>query len=84
LRPQRGWRAFCHHPALIENHDPFGEAICPLQVLGGQQHCGAIGHETLDDTPHGEPASRVKLLPDILVEDGGVMLSEDGVGLLAV
>ena len=25
-----------------------------------------------------------QLLPDILVEDGGVMLSEDGVGLVSV
>jgi hypothetical protein len=39
-------------PAMVDDHDPVREPIGFLEVLGGEQQRGALGHQIGDHVPH--------------------------------
>jgi len=48
------------HTAVVDDRDGVGETVGLVQVLGGQQHCRALGHQPLDRLPQADPAARVQ------------------------
>ena len=46
--------------AVVDDHDPVGQLVGLLQVLGGEQHRGALGHQLPDDLPQVDPRPRVQ------------------------
>ena len=55
--------------ALVEHRDPVGELVGLLQVLGGEEDGGAVGHQLADDPPHRAPAARVETRRRLVQED---------------
>ena len=45
---------------MIDDHDPVGELVGLIEVLGRQQQRDAVGDELTDHAPHPHPARRVK------------------------
>ncbi len=62
-------RAVGDHSAVVDHRDPVGQAIGLVEVLGGQQHGGAVVDQVLDRLPQAEAAARV--------EAGGRLVEED-------
>ena len=48
------------HVAVVDDHDPVGEAVGLLEVLRGQQHGRAGRRARLDRLPHAQPRARVQ------------------------
>ena len=65
-------RARGDHPAVVDDDDVAGELVGFLEVLGGEQHIGAVGDERPDGVPQLEAASRV--------EAGGRFVEEEQLG----
>ena len=40
-----------HHQAVVDDHDLVGQLVGLVQVLGGQQHGGAVGHHAAGWSP---------------------------------
>ena len=55
--------------AVVEYRDPVGELVGFLEVLGGEEHGDAAGHQAADDLPHGAAAARVKPGRRLVEED---------------
>ena len=53
-------RALGDHAAAVDHRDEVGEPVGLVEVLGGQQHRRALGHEPLDRRPHLQAAARVQ------------------------
>ena len=66
---QLGRGAFGDDPAVVDHHDVAGQAVGLLEVLGGEQHGGALGHQSLDDPP--------QVLAALGVEPGGRLVEEE-------
>jgi hypothetical protein len=49
-----------HDPAVVDDHDPAGQVVGLVQVLGGQQHVGAGRDQRPDGVPELDPAARVQ------------------------
>ncbi len=62
-------RALGDDAAVVEHRDPVGELVRLVEVLGGEQHGGAVRDEAAHDVPHGVAAARV--------EAGGGLVEED-------
>ncbi len=58
--------------AVVDNRDAVGELVGLVQVLGGQQHGGARGHQRAHDLPNLVAAARV--------QTGGGFVEEDQLG----
>jgi len=48
------------HAAVVDHGDAVGELVGLIQVLGGEQHCGAAGEQLADHHPDLDAASRVQ------------------------
>ena len=55
--------------AAVDHGDAVGEAVGLVQVLGGEQHRGAVGDPAFDRLPEGDAAARV--------EPGGRLVEEE-------
>jgi hypothetical protein len=53
-------RAGVDDPAVVDDDHLAGQLVGLLQVLGGEQHVGALGHQASDRVPQGHPAARVQ------------------------
>ena len=53
---------------MVEDHDVVGELVGLLEVLGGEQHRHAVGHQAAHDAPQLGAAARV--------EPGGRLVEE--------
>ena len=75
-RPARdlssAWRAFGNDLAVVDDHDPVGQVVGLFEVLGGEQHVGAVGDELAHSFPEGDAASRV--------EPGGRLVEQQDAG----
>ena len=60
------------HPAVVDDGDPVGEPVGLVEVLGGEQHRGPVGHDAADDLPQCAAAARVQA--------GGRLVQEQQVG----
>ena len=56
-------------PTLVEDRDPVGELLGLVEVLGGEQHRGALPGEFLDGLPHLDAALRVEPGRRLVEED---------------
>ncbi len=65
------------HLAVIDDRDLVGEPIGLFEILGGEQHCGALGDQFADQVPHPEPASGVEPSRG-LVEEEHARLGDQG------
>ena len=46
--------------AVVDDHNPAGELVGLVEVLGGEQHVGAAFDERADRVPELDPAARVE------------------------
>ena len=60
LRLQLGRGAAGDHAAVVDHHDPVGELVGLVEVLGRKQQRHAIGDEPSDHVPHPHPARGVQ------------------------
>jgi hypothetical protein len=65
---ERGRRVVGDHPAAVDHRDALGQAVGLLQVLGGEQYGGALGHELADHLP--------QLAPALQIQAGGGLVQE--------
>ena len=72
---QLGGRALGEGAAAVDHHDAVGQQVGLLEVLGGEQHGGAAGHEAAHGLPEVVAAGRVEarggLVEDRAREAGG-------------
>ena len=59
-RLQLALRALGDHLAVVDDRDAGGQLVGLVQVLGGQQHGGALGDHRPHDVPHLVAAARVE------------------------
>ena len=64
-----GRRALGDDAPVVDHHDVAGQAVGLLEVLGGEQHRRALGHQLLDDAP--------EVLAALGVEAGGGLVEEE-------
>jgi hypothetical protein len=48
------------HQAVVDDHDLVRQLVGLVQVLGGEQQRGPLGHQRPDDVPHPQPPPRVQ------------------------
>ena len=53
-------RAGGDDPAVVDDHDVAGQLVGLLEVLGGEQHVGAVGDQVADGLPQLDAAARVE------------------------
>ena len=53
-------RALGDHAAAVDHGDEVGQAVGLVEVLRGQQHRRALGHQPFDRRPHLQAAARVQ------------------------
>ena len=46
--------------AVVDDHDLVRQFVGLVEVLGGQQQRGSLGHQRPDDVPHAQPRPRVQ------------------------
>ena len=56
-------------PAAVEHRDAVRELVRLVQVLGGEQHGGAVRDQAAHDVPHGVAAARVQARGGLVQED---------------
>ena len=54
---------------MVEYHDPVGEHVGLLEVLGGEEHRGALRHEVRDELPQFRARARI--------ESGGRLVEDE-------
>ncbi len=66
------------HDAVVDDRDPFGEPVCLVQVLRGQEHRRALVDESLDGLPERHPARQVEAGGRLVEEEDGRPRDEGG------
>ena len=62
---------FGHHRSSINDHYAVGEAVRLLQILRGEQHRGAVGHQFLDHRPQPGTTGGIKTRGGLIQEQYG-------------
>ena len=55
-----GGRTVRDRASVVDDHDPIGERVSLLEVLGGQQQRDAVGDQPSDHVPHPNSTGRVQ------------------------
>jgi hypothetical protein len=50
-----GWWAFSHHAALHQHTHPIGKMLRLVEIMGRQEHRGAVSDQGLDEVPRLTP-----------------------------
>ena len=66
------------HVAVVDHHDPVGEAVGLLEVLRGQQHGRARRRARLDRLPHAQPRAGVEARGGLVEEQHRRPVDERG------
>jgi hypothetical protein len=57
------------HEPVVDHRDPVGETVGLVQVLGRQEHGGALGDERLDRVPYTDAAARIQARRGLVEEE---------------
>ncbi len=71
VRFERGRGPVGDHPAVVDDHDPVGQLVGLIEVLGGEQQGHAVGNQEADDVPHPDPTGRVESCRGLIEEEHG-------------